>query len=227
MVNCYYDEVSDMKVKLDEIKVLTPRIWTEGREWMWMAKVWEILEKKGRTTYETQTEKLQIYMLAVSAAAIYMDYSKIVFVEGDSYDSLYWDLERIMSENEIFFLYGRTETDDPPESAREALTILESDSRADLMYILTRNMRLADINLGLYYSAVTPNLYEYEDDDEDDDEEDTHDEEERTMPFDTYDGYWKMIAENTTELIDLADFANLMPGTEWINENAYQIGTFD
>ena len=59
-----------MKVEFDEIKGLTPNIWTEGREWMWMAKVWEILEKKGRTTYKTQTEKLQIYMMAVSAAAI-------------------------------------------------------------------------------------------------------------------------------------------------------------
>lgn len=36
-----------MKVEFDEIKGLTPSIWTEGREWMWMAQVWEILEKKG------------------------------------------------------------------------------------------------------------------------------------------------------------------------------------
>lgn len=61
-----------MKVEFDEIKGLTPSIWTEGREWMWMAKVWEILEKKGLTTYETQTEKLQVYMRAVSAAAVYL-----------------------------------------------------------------------------------------------------------------------------------------------------------
>ena len=32
-------EVSDMKVEFDEIKGLTPHIWTEGREWMWMEKV--------------------------------------------------------------------------------------------------------------------------------------------------------------------------------------------
>ena len=61
-----------MKVEFDEIKGLTPSIWTEGREWMWMAKVWEIFEKKGLTTYETQTEKLQVYMRAVSAAAVYL-----------------------------------------------------------------------------------------------------------------------------------------------------------
>ena len=70
-----------MKVEFDAIKDLTPHIWTEGREWMWMAKVWEILEKKGRTTYETQTEKLQVYMLAVSAATVYLDYNHIVFNE--------------------------------------------------------------------------------------------------------------------------------------------------
>ena len=38
--------------------------------------------------------------------------------------------------------------------------------------------------------------------------------------------YTLSISENTTELIDWADFVNLMSGTEWINENAYPIGAF-
>ena len=59
---------------------------------------------------------------------------------------------------------------------------------------------MADIALGLYYTAVTPHLYE--DDEEDDAGDNDHDEEEKARPFATYDGYWKMISENTTELID-------------------------
>lgn len=85
-------------------------------------------------------------------------------------------------------------------------------------------MWMADIALGLYYTAVTPHLYE--DDEEDDAGDNDHDEEEKARPFATYDSYWKMISENTTELIDWADFVNLMSGTEWINENAYPIGAF-
>ena len=127
-----------MKVEFDEIKCLTPDIWVEGREWMWMAKVWEILEKKGCTTYETQTEKLQIYMLAVSAAAIYIDYNNKVFDDIDHYETLYWNIEKLMSENELFFLYGRVRTDDPPESATDVLNVLDNDNRADLMEILTQ-----------------------------------------------------------------------------------------
>lgn len=210
-----------MKVEFDAIKGLTPHIWTEGREWMWMAKVWEILEKKGRTTYETQTEKLQIYMLAVSAAAIYIDYNNKVFDDIDHYETLYWNIEKLMSENELFFLYGRVRTDDPPESATDVLNVLDNDNRADLMEILTQEMSLADIALGLYYTGVTPYSYDYGDDEDDDQEE-----EKEPRPFDTYEGYWKMIAENTASLIEIAGFSDLMAGYEWLNENAYQIGMF-
>ena len=213
-----------MKVEFDEIKCLTPDIWVEGREWMWMAKVWEILEKKGCTTYETQTEKLQIYMLAVSAAAIYIDYNNKVFDDIDHYETLYWNIEKLMSENELFFLYGRVRTDDPPESATDVLNVLDNDNRADLMEILTQEMSLADIALGLYYTGVTPYSYDYGDgeDDEDDDQE----EEKEPRPFDTYDGYWKMITESMASLIEIAEFPDLMAGYEWLNENAYQIGMF-
>lgn len=210
-----------MKVEFGAIKGLTPHIWTEGREWMWMAKAWEILEKKGRTTYETQTEKLQIYMLAVSAAAIYIDYNNKVFDDIDHYETLYWDLEELMSENELFFLYGRVRTDDPPESATDVLNVLDNDNRADLMEILTQEMSLADIALGLYYTGVTPYSYDYGDDEDDDQEE-----EKEPRPFDTYEGYWKMIAENTASLIEIAGFSDLMAGYEWLNENSYQIGMF-
>ena len=210
-----------MKVEFDEIKCLTPDIWVEGREWMWMAKVWEILEKKGCTTYETQTEKLQIYMLAVSAAAIYIDYNNKVFDDIDHYETLYWNIEKLMSENELFFLYGRVRTDDPPESATDVLNVLDNDNRADLMEILTQEMSLADIALGLYYTGVTPYSYDYGDDEDDDQEE-----EKEPRPFDNYDGYWKMITESMASLIEIAEFPDLMAGYEWLNENAYQIGMF-
>lgn len=213
-----------MKVEFDEIKCLTPDIWVEGREWMWMAKVWEILEKKGCTTYETQTEKLQIYMLAVSAAAIYIDYNNKVFDDIDHYETLYWNIEKLMSENELFFLYGRVRTDDPPESATDVLNVLDNDNRADLMEILTQEMSLADIALGLYYTGVTPYSYDYGDDE--DDEDDDQEEEKEPRPFDTYDGYWKMITESMASLIEIAEFPDLMAGYEWLNENAYQIGMF-
>ena len=213
-----------MKVEFDEIKCQTPDIWVEGREWMWMAKVWEILEKKGCTTYETQTEKLQIYMLAVSAAAIYIDYNNKVFDDIDHYETLYWNIEKLMSENELFFLYGRVRTDDPPESATDVLNVLDNDNRADLMEILTQEMSLADIALGLYYTGVTPYSYDYGDDE--DDEDDDQEEEKEPRPFDTYDGYWKMITESMASLIEIAEFPDLMAGYEWLNENAYQIGMF-
>lgn len=213
-----------MKVEFDEIKCLTPDIWVEGREWMWMAKVWEILEKKGCTTYETQTEKLQIYMLVVSAAAIYIDYNNKVFDDIDHYETLYWNIEKLMSENELFFLYGRVRTDDPPESATDVLNVLDNDNRADLMEILTQEMSLADIALGLYYTGVTPYSYDYGDDE--DDEDDDQEEEKEPRPFDTYDGYWKMITESMASLIEIAEFPDLMAGYEWLNENAYQIGMF-
>lgn len=213
-----------MKVEFDEIKCLTPDIWVEGREWMWMAKVWEILEKKGCTTYETQTEKLQIYMLAVSAAAIYIDYNNKVFDDIDHYETLYWNIEKLMSENELFFLYGRVRTDDPPESATDVLNVLDNDNRADLMEILTQEMSLADIALGLYYTGVTPYSYDYGDDE--DDEDDDQEEEKEPRPFDTYDGYWKMITESMASLIEIAEFPDLMAGYEWLNENVYQIGMF-
>lgn len=215
-----------MKVEFGAIKVLTPHIWTEGREWMWMAKAWEILEKKGLTMYETQTEKLQIYMRAVSAAAIYLDYIHIVFDEIEYYETLYWNITEIMSENELFFLYGRARTDDPPESATDVLNVLDSHGRADLMEILTQEMSLADISLGLYYTGVDPYCYDYEDDDEDDEDSDDHDEEKEPRPFDTYDGYWKLITESTASLIEIAEFPDLMAGYEWLNENAYQMGMF-
>ena len=213
-----------MKVEFDEIKCLTPDIWVEGREWMCMAKVWEILEKKGCTTYETQTEKLQIYMLAVSAAAIYIDYNNKVFDDIDHYETLYWNIEKLMSENELFFLYGRVRTDDPPESATDVLNVLDNDNRADLMEILTQEMSLADIALGLYYTGVTPYSYDYGDDE--DDEDDDQEEEKEPRPFDTYDGYWKMITESMASLIEIAEFPDLMAGYEWLNENVYQIGMF-
>ena len=213
-----------MKVEFDEIKCLTPDIWVEGREWMWMAKVWEILEKKGRTTYETQTEKLQVYMLAVSAAAIYIDYNNKVFDDIDHYETLYWNIEKLMSENELFFLYGRVRTDDPPESATDVLNVLDNDNRADLMEILTQEMSLADIALGLYYTGVTPYSYDYGDDE--DDEDDDQEEEKEPRPFGTYDGYWKMITESMASLIEIAEFPDLMAGYEWLNENVYQIGMF-
>lgn len=215
-----------MKVEFDAIKGLTPHIWTKGREWMWMAKAWEILEKKGLTMYETQTEKLQIYMRAVSAAAIYLDYIHIVFDEIEYYETLYWNITEIMSENELFFLYGRARTDDPPESATDVLNVLDSHGRADLMEILTQEMSLADISLGLYYTGVDPYCYDYEDDDDDDEDSDDHDEEKEPRPFDTYDGYWKLITESTASLIEIAEFPDLMAGYEWLNENAYQMGMF-
>lgn len=215
-----------MKVEFGAIKGLTPHIWTEGREWMWMAKAWEILEKKGLTMYETQTEKLQIYMRAVSAAAIYLDYIHIVFDEIEYYETLYWNITEIMSENELFFLYGRARTDDPPESATDVLNVLDSHGRADLMEILTQEMSLADISLGLYYTGVDPYCYDYEDDDDDDEDSDDHDEEKESRPFDTYDGYWKLITESTASLIEIAEFPDLMAGYEWLNENAYQMGMF-
>ena len=215
-----------MKVEFGAIKGLTPHIWTEGREWMWMAKAWEILEKKGLTMYETQTEKLQIYMRAVSAAAIYLDYIHIVFDEIEYYETLYWNITEIMSENELFFLYGRARTDDPPESATDVLNVLDSHGRADLMEILTQEMSLADISLGLYYTGVDPYCYDYEDDDDDDEDSDDHDEEKEPRQFDTYDGYWKLITESTASLIEIAEFPDLMAGYEWLNENAYQMGMF-
>lgn len=210
-----------MKVDFDDIKGLTPNVWTEGREWMWMAKVWEIFEKKGLTTYETQTEKLQIYMRAVSAAAIYLDYIHIVFDEIEYYETLYWNITEIMSENELFFLYGRVRTDDPPESATDVLNVLDSHGRADLMEILMQEMSLADIALGLYYTGVDPYSCDYGDDEDDD-----QDEEKELRPFATYDGYWKLITESTASLIEIAEFPDLMAGYEWLNENAYQIGMF-
>lgn len=226
-----------MKVEFDEIKDLPPRIWTESRVQMWMAKVWEILEKKGRTVYETRTEQLQIYMLAVSASAIYLDYNHIVFDEVEYYESLYENLDALMSENEIFFLYGRIQTDDPPESARDALSVLERDSRANLMEILRQEMSTADIAVGLYYTVCTPYfclprdespyiyVYAGEDEDDEDDEEDKE-AEMRRRQLDTYDGYWKMIREKQKDLIEDADFCNLMAGHDWLNENAYPIESF-
>ena len=226
-----------MKVEFDEIKDLPPRIWTESRVQMWMAKVWEILEKKGRTVYETRTEQLQIYMLAVSASAIYLDYNHIVFDEVEYYESLYENLDALMSENEIFFLYGRIQTDDPPESARDALSVLERDSRANLMEILRQEMSTADIAVGLYYTVCTPYfclprdespyiyVYAGEDEDDEDDEEDKE-AEMRRRQLDTYDGYWKMIREKQKDLIEDADFCTLMAGHDWLNEHAYPIESF-
>ena len=89
------------------------------------------------------------------------------------------------------------------------------------MEILTQEMSLADIALGLYYTGVTPYSYDYGDDEDDDQEE-----EKEPRPFDTYEGYWKMIAENTASLIEIAGFSDLMAGYEWLNENSYQIGMF-
>ena len=129
-----------------------------------------------------------------------------------------------MSENELFFVYGRVRTDDPPESATDVLNVLDNDNRADLMEILTQEMSLADIALGLYYTGVTPYSYDYGDDE--DDEDDDQEEEKEPRPFDTYDGYWKMITESMASLIEIAEFPDLMAGYEWLNENAYQIGMF-
>ena len=85
-------------------------------------------------------------------------------------------------------------------------------------------MSLADIALGLYYTGVTPYSYDYGDDE--DDEDDDQEEEKEPRPFDTYDGYWKMITESMASLIEIAEFPDLMAGYEWLNENAYQIGMF-
>lgn len=213
-----------MKVEFDAIKGLTPDIWMEGREWMWMAKVWEILEKNGRTTYETQAEKLQTYMMAVSAAAIYIDYNNKVFDDIGHYETLYGNLEKLMSDNEIFFLYGRLRDEDSPRSATDALTTLESDSRADLMEILTQEMVLADIALGLYYTGRTPYFCRPQDEYQDEDDEAIEDV--RGQQIDTYEGYWKMIQENREDLIWGADFQDLMAGYEWIDNNAYPIDSF-
>ena len=209
-----------MKVEFDEIKGLTPNIWMEGREWMWMAKVWEILEKKGRTTYETKTEKLQVYMLAVSAATVYLDYNHIVFNEVKHYESLYEKLEAFISENELCFLYGRTRTDNLPDSARGALDVLENDSRTELMKILTQEMNQVDINVGLYYIAYASYFRTSQD-------KEKANKSVRGRQIDTYEDYWKMIQENRYDLAVGADFYDLIAGDDWLTSNAYPAESFE
>ena len=83
-----------------------------------------------------------------------------MFNEVEYYESLYENLGALMSENGIFFLCGRIQTDDPPESARDALSVLERDSRVDLMEILRQEMSTVDIAVGLYYTVeMNPLIY--------------------------------------------------------------------
>lgn len=74
----------------------------------------------------------------------------------------------------------------------------------------------------MYCTAIAEDSYlccgeeYYDDDDEDFSENDI------LINIKNYDSYWDSIDKNFHEIID-AEFYNLMPGYEWLNEGAYRI----
>ena len=88
------------------------------------------------------------------------------------------------------------------------------------MEILTQEMNLADINVGLYYTVYTPYLRTPQD-------EEKSNKSVRGRQIDTYEDHWKMIQENRYDLAVGADFYDLMAGDDWLTSNAYPAESFE
>lgn len=201
-----------------------PSIWVNGREWMWFKKAWEILGKSNMTSYDNFIEHGKVALRAVTLVMIYIDFCKITLDESHWYeDVLETFKEDIFGDDEgaMGFLYARLSSEEFYPEFKEAVYKLTDIERPNILTTLSRELNLAKICLGMYCTAVDEDSYlccseEYYEDDEENYDSDS------LLNVSSYKLYWDSIDKNFHEIID-AEFDNLMPGYEWLDEGAYRI----
>ncbi len=209
--------MGSMRTEVDIDDLNFPHIWADGNESYWFSKAWEILKNQGLTSFsvEDKAGEQKVKLLAVSLGAMYLDFCKVAFGEGDYYDSLYEDVTcSYFPENEITYLCGAMEID-YPFSIKETLFQLEQEQRRNILSALEVELSLTEICLGMYFTSMHQGtINNWLGIDAEDDSND----------YENYEWYWDAIKHQTDQLTFFADFGDLMTAFQWMQEGAYQIG---
>ena len=207
----------------DEIFKYIPSIWVDGREYMWFQKAWEILARNKMTSYNNFVEHGKVVLRAITLAMIYIDFCKVTLDESHWYEDIYETFKDDFvddDEGNMGFLYARLSKEKVYPGFKESVLELTDVERPNILKILNTEMNTAKICLGMYCTAVDGDSYlccgekYYEDEDD------------ILLDIESYNSYWNSIDKNFHEIIN-AEFDNLMPGYEWLEEGAYRITDLD
>ena len=177
------------------------------------------------TSHNNFVERGKIALRAMTFAMIYIDFCKITLDESYWYEDILETFrDGVIGDDEGYmgFLYAHLSKEESYPGFKEAVCELTDAERPKILKILHKEMNTAKICLGMYCTAISEDSYlccgeeYYDDDDEDFSENDI------LINLKNYDSYWDSIDKNFHEIID-AEFYNLMPGYEWLNEGAYRI----
>ena len=174
------------------------------------------------TSHNNFVERGKIALRAMTLAMIYIDFCKIALDESHWYEDI---LETFRDDviddddGDMGFLYARLSEEETYPGFKEAVLKLTDTERPKILKILHKEMDNAKICLGMYCTAIADDSYLCCDEKCYDDDED-YDENDILLNIKSYDSYWNSIDKNFHEIID-AEFYNLMPGYEWLEEGAY------
>ena len=112
-------------------------IWTSGSDLQWAKETWALLATAGLCSYETDRERHVVIGRFLALASIYRDWCSVTFdemhedvpiywVDGLSVDPIY--LGQLLADQEL--------SDDPDEAFSEALQILLTHERAEVVSVL-------------------------------------------------------------------------------------------
>ena len=227
-IRAYFEEneIDTNEKKIDDISEYIPRIWNDGREWMWFEKAWEILDKYKMTSYKNFVEQGQVTLRAVTLAMMYIDFCKEAFDEWYGYEELFETFERsfLDYDREIMeFLYAQLSSEEEYPGFEDAIYELTDDERPKILKVLHKEMSYSIMCYGLYCTGLSEDFYLFYSEDDYDDEDDEN-YRCNLINIDDCESYWKSIDENSSkidnEFYNSAEFDNLMAGYSWL-KNSY------
>lgn len=204
------------RLEFSEVKhiFIAHECWMTSKEIQWYETMWGVLEKQQLTFYETEEERRQVLLYAVTLMLIYNDFSVYAYDEPVNFYCIYYDeFEDEIPPFVLAQLYARRNKE-TIESEEDALLLLADSYRDDVISAIKAEIGLQMLFVSLYSVHYTFTRYVIDEDGEEDEEE---------YEPESAEEFWKLVNEEEDAIIGCAesDDGDVYHAFAWIMQGAY------
>lgn len=204
------------QLEFSEVKhiFIAHECWMTSKEIQWYESMWGVLEKQKLTFYETEEERRQVLLYAVTLMLIYNDFSVYAYDEPVNFYCLYYDeFEEEIPPFVLAQLYARR-NDETIESEEDAFLLLADSYRDKVISAIKAEIGLQMLFVSLYAVHYTFTRYVTDEDGEEDEEE---------YEPESAEEFWKLVNEEEDSIIGSAasDDGGVQHAFAWIMDGAY------
>ena len=187
--------------------------WMTSKEIQWYESMWSVLEKQQLTFYETEEDRRQVLLYAITLLLIYNDFSVYAYDEPVDFYCLYSDeLKEDIPPFVLAQLYARR-NNETIESEEDALLLLADSYRDKVISAIKAEIGLQMLFVSLFAVHYTFTRYVIDEDGEEDEEE---------YEPESAEEFWKLVNEEYNTIIADAESGDggIYHAFAWIMDGA-------